>query len=107
VNKKITKKMMDKRPKKKRPSDKNRNNINADKCITKVVGAPAEFSIVSADDYAKVRVEALAFWDNGDSEAEWLEITAEDMDLKLSPSIEPLPVGGVQKKPALAKSGSC
>ena len=39
VNKKITKRMMDRRPKKSRPSDINRNNINQDKCITKVDSA--------------------------------------------------------------------
>ena len=36
VNKKITKRMMDRRPKKSRPSDINRNNQNHGKCITKM-----------------------------------------------------------------------
>lgn len=47
VNKKITKRMMDRRPKKTRPSDIHRNNVNFGKCITKVVGAPPDYTIVA------------------------------------------------------------
>ena len=107
VNKKITKRMMHRRPKKSRPSDINRNNVNDGKCITKVDNAPAEYTLMTEDDYMKVRADALKFWETGDSTAEWIEITAEDMDLQLSQSIEPLPEGGVQKKPPLVKSGTC
>jgi hypothetical protein len=39
---------MHKRPIKHRPSDINRRNINLDKCITKVEGAPSDYTIVSA-----------------------------------------------------------
>ena len=58
-------------------------------------------------DYAKVRDDALKFWENGDSAASWLEILPEDMELTLPQNIEPLPEGGVQKRPPLVKSGSC
>ena len=98
--------MMARRPKKSRPSDINRNNQNMDKCITKVENAPSEYTLMTEDDYMKVRADALKFWETGDSAAEWIEITAEDMDLKLSQSIEPLPEGGVQKKPPLVRSGT-
>ena len=61
----------------------------------------------SPPDYAKVREEALKFWENGDSATSWLEILPEDMELTLPQNIEPLPVGGVQKRPPLVKSGTC
>ena len=47
--KKITKKMMDRRPKKHRLSDINRNNVNLNKCITKIEGAPADYTIIPAE----------------------------------------------------------
>jgi hypothetical protein len=47
--KKIIKKKQDRRPIKHRLSDINRKNVNLDKCITKVEGAPAEFTLLSAD----------------------------------------------------------
>jgi len=105
--KKITKKMQHYRPKKHRLSDINRKNVNLHKCITKVDNAPSEYTMISADDYAKVRDDALKFWENGDSAASWLEILPEDMELTLPQNIEPLPEGGVQKRPPLVKSGSC
>ena len=46
--KKIIKKIMDRRPKKHRLSDINRKNINLDKCITKIPNAPADYTIISA-----------------------------------------------------------
>jgi hypothetical protein len=49
VNKKITKRMMDRRPKKSRLSDINRKNSNFGKCITKQEGAPADYTIMSAE----------------------------------------------------------
>jgi hypothetical protein len=49
VQKKIVKLKMDKRPIKHRLSDINRRNVNLNKCITKVVGAPADYTIVSAE----------------------------------------------------------
>ena len=49
VQKKIVKLKMDKRPIKHRLSDINRKNVNLNKCITKVVGAPADYTIVSAE----------------------------------------------------------
>jgi hypothetical protein len=39
--------MMHRRPKKTRPSDINRRNVNQDKCITKIEGAPADYFIPS------------------------------------------------------------
>lgn len=57
-------------------------------------------------DYMKVREEALLFWENGDPNAEWLEVTEEDMSIDLCPNVEPLPVGGVQKRPPLVRSGT-
>lgn len=98
---------MSRRPKKSRPSDITRNNSNEGKCITKVSGAPAEYTMVGESDYMSVRADALKFWDNGDPSAEWLEITAEDMELTLPQNIEALPEGGVQKVPPLVRSGSC
>eukprot|EP00607_Mallomonas_marina_P006412 CAMPEP_0182427564 /NCGR_PEP_ID=MMETSP1167-20130531/18447_1 /TAXON_ID=2988 /ORGANISM="Mallomonas Sp, Strain CCMP3275" /LENGTH=79 /DNA_ID=CAMNT_0024609881 /DNA_START=260 /DNA_END=499 /DNA_ORIENTATION=+ len=77
------------------------------KCITKVENAPPEYEIISAEEYMKVREEALKFWEEGDPTAEWLTITEEDMQVTLSPNRDPLPVGGVQKKPPLVRSGSC
>ena len=55
----------------------------------------------------KVREQALKFWDEGDPNSEWLTITEDDMKITLNSNIEPLPVGGVQKKPPLVKSGTC
>lgn len=45
---------MDRRPKKHRLSDVNRNNVNMNKCITKVVDAPTEYSILSAEGTVRV-----------------------------------------------------
>jgi hypothetical protein len=47
--KKIIKKKQDRRPIKSRLSDINRKNVNMNKCITKVEGAPADYTLVSAD----------------------------------------------------------
>ena len=58
-------------------------------------------------DYAKVREKALLFWENGSPVTPWLDITEEDMILTLPMNVEPLPVGGVQKRPSIVKSGSC
>ena len=46
--KKIIKRKMDRRPKKLRPSDVTRNNVNLHKCITKVENAPSEYTMISA-----------------------------------------------------------
>ena len=46
--KKIIKKIVDRRPKKHRLSDINRKNINADLCITKIPNAPADYTIITA-----------------------------------------------------------
>lgn len=54
----------------------------------------------------KVREKSLKFWEDGDSGTEWLEITAEDMLVTLCPNVDPLPEGGVQKKPPLVRSGT-
>eukprot|EP01035_Chromulina_nebulosa_P053194 gene53194-72661_t len=51
--KKIIKRKMDRRPKKHRLSDINRTNSNLGKCITKVLNAPPEYTIISAEDYMK------------------------------------------------------
>lgn len=106
VNKKITKKMMKNRPKKHRPSDINRNSVLQDKCITKVENAPSEYTIISSEEYMKVRDEAIKFWETGDSSAAWLEITEEDMVPTFSSNRDPLSEGGVQKRPNLVKSGT-
>ena len=98
---------MSRRPKKSRPSDITRNNSNEGKCITKVADAPAEYTMIEESDYMSIRADALRFWDNGDPSVEWLEITAEDMEVTLPQNIEPLPEGGVQKVPPLVRSGSC
>jgi hypothetical protein len=58
-------------------------------------------------EYMKVRDEALKFWDTGDSAAPWIAFTEEDMVPTFSTNREPLPEGGVQKRPPLVKSGSC
>mmetsp|Transcript_8674 Transcript_8674/g.8610 ORF Transcript_8674/g.8610 Transcript_8674/m.8610 type:complete len:148 (+) Transcript_8674:49-492(+) len=107
VQKKIVKLKIHTRPMKHRPSDINRRNVNLDKCITKVEGAPSDYTIVSAADYMKVREKALLFWEHGSPVTPWLDITEEDMILTLPMNVEPLPVGGVQKKPSIVKSGSC
>jgi len=107
VQKKIIKKKQDTRPIKHRLSDINRKNVNLNKCITKVENAPADYTIMTADEYEKIKAKALLFWVNGDSKAEWLEITEEDKAIgSFSQNIEPLPEGGVQKRPPLVKSGS-
>lgn len=46
--KKIIKKIVDRRPKKHRLSDINRKNINLDICITKIPNAPADYTIITA-----------------------------------------------------------
>ena len=107
VQKKIIKRKQDRRPIKSRLSDINRTNVNLNKCITKVEGAPADYTMVSAEDYMKVREKALLFWENGSTSTEWLQITDEDMVLTLPQNIDPLPQGGVQKRPNLVRSGSC
>jgi hypothetical protein len=57
-------------------------------------------------DYMKVREQALKFWEEGDPNTEWLEITEEDSVPTFSQNREPLPAG-VQKRLNLVKSGSC
>ena len=53
-----------------------------------------------------VREKSLKFWEDGDSNAEWLEITQDDMVVTFSQNLEP--VGNdMKKKPNLVKSGSC
>ena len=54
----------------------------------------------------KVREQALKFWEEGDPNTEWLEITEEDSVPTFSQNREPLPAG-TQKKINLVKSGSC
>jgi hypothetical protein len=49
VNKKITKRMMDRRPKKSRPSDIFRNNVNLNKCISKVPNAPDDYALLTPE----------------------------------------------------------
>jgi hypothetical protein len=101
--KKIIKKKQDQRPKKHRLSDINRSNVNLNKCITKVINAPSEYTLISAEEYAKVREKALSFWDSGSLSTPWLDITADDMKVVLPTNIEPLPEGGVPKKPKLVR----
>ena len=36
-----------------------------------------------------------------------LQITAEDLLITIPSNVEPLPEGGVQKRPSIVKSGSC
>jgi hypothetical protein len=107
VEKKIIMKKMHNRPKKHRPSDINRSNVNFGKCITKLENSPADYTIISADDYAKIRVDALKFWESGSPTTPWMELTDEDKTITLPQNIVPLPVGGVQKRPNIVKSGSC
>lgn len=40
---------MDRRPKKSRLSDINRNNVNLHKCITKISGAPDDYTLIPSD----------------------------------------------------------
>ena len=58
-------------------------------------------------EYMKVREQALKFWEEGDPDTEWLTITEEDMQIALPQNRDPLPVGGVQKRPPLVKTGTC
>ena len=76
---------MHRRPKKSRPSDINRNNVNDGKCITKVDNAPAEYTLMTEDDYMSTSgcSQVLGDWRQY---RQWIEITAEDMDLQLSQS---------------------
>lgn len=69
-------------------------------------GAPAEYTLMTADEYMKVRAEALKFWETGDPNTEWITVTPEDMMVVLPNNREPLPVGGVQKRPNLVRSGT-
>ena len=114
---------MHKRPKKHRLSDINRNNSNLNKCITKIEGAPSDYTIISAEgklhyqfllvtfddlfpqEYLKIREKALLFWENGDPDTEWDEITEEDKMMTLPTNISP-PPSGSQKKPPLVRSGT-
>lgn len=45
-----------------------------------------------------------SFWESGDSKAEWLEITEDDSVIVFSQNRDPLPEGGVLKRPKLLKS---
>lgn len=101
--KKIIKKKQDKRPKKHRLSDINRSNINLDKCITKVENAPAEYTLITAAEYEKVRSSALLFWENGSPTTPWITVTEDDMMVILPNNREPLPEGGVPKRPKLVR----
>jgi len=112
VQRKVIKKIMHRRPKKKRLSDIHRNNQNMDKCINHVPGAPDEYTLLAdltAEDHMNLAEEARRFWEVGDPNAPWIEITEADRELAkaIPQNIEPLPVGGVQKRPPLVKSGSC
>eukprot|EP01039_Chlorochromonas_danica_P002718 gene2718-2968_t len=100
---KIIKKKMHRRPKKHRPSDINRRNVNLHKCITKIENAPADYTLISAEDFEKVRAEANKFWEEGDPEAEWIEITDEDR-LLLLPQGSEAPPKGARKTLNLVRS---
>jgi len=54
----------------------------------------------------KVRAESLKFWQTGAPNVEWLTVTPEDMMVVLPNNREPLPAGGVQKRPNLIRSGT-
>lgn len=116
---------MDRRPKKSRPSDIFRNNVNFDKCITKLDNSPAEYTIISENGmrlclfafklHFKLSillppdphlVNPMDFWTNGDPEEEWLDITDEDRVLGLTSNIEPLSKEAIRKKPPLVRSGT-
>lgn len=51
--KKMIKKIMDKRPKKKRLSDIGRTTVNTGKCLTKMTDLPPEFTIIR-DEQGKI-----------------------------------------------------
>ena len=54
-------------------------------------------------DFEAIRVASLQFWNIGDPNAVWHEITEEDKALSIPQNIEPLPVGGIQKRPPIFK----
>lgn len=62
VQKKVIKKKMHTRPKKSRPSDINRSNTNANKCITKVPNAPADYTLMSAEGIYLFNVFSFLFF---------------------------------------------
>jgi hypothetical protein len=62
---------------------------------------------IFSSEYAKVRVNMLKFWEEGDPKVEWLTITEDEMVMTLPTNRDPLPEGGVQKRPPLVRSGSC
>eukprot|EP01031_Cornospumella_fuschlensis_P027833 gene27833-33614_t len=86
---KIIRKKMHRRPKKHRLSDINRNNRNLNKCITKVENAPPEYTIVSAEEFEKVRAQAMEFWQKGDPEAPWIPYIESDFKFTLPQTYSP------------------
>jgi len=128
VNKKITKRMMDRRPKKSRPSDINRNNQNHGKCITKMDLGP-DYTLLPAAGRLAVffaharwklfrpcrlladfdehhQANMLRFWEEGSPEDEWIELTEEDMK-NVGPSTCQVPPinDGTPKNPPIRKNG--
>ncbi len=43
----------------------------------------------------------MRFWEEGDPNSEWHEITEEDMIVAVSRNLDPLPIGGVMKRPPI------
>lgn len=95
---------MDRRPIKHRLSDINRKNVNLNKCITKLAGAPEQYEVVTAEQYEKERAEAMRFWEEGDPEVKWIEILPEDMVLTLPQNTESFDPSTRKKFPPLYKS---
>lgn len=90
---KIIKKIMHRRPKKHRPSDINHRSVNHNKCITKVPNAPPEYILLSEEEFMAKHQSASNFWETGDPEAAWHEITEEDMIPVINNNMEPPPPG--------------
>jgi hypothetical protein len=54
----------------------------------------------------KEREAALKFWQTGDASAEWIEIIASDKECVLPRNMDPLPAGGVQKRPPIIRQNA-
>ena len=127
---------MDRRPKKLRLSDVNRKNVNMNKCISKIEGAPSDFTLIAAEGtqgpfislhniFSLSPLEKLNltisrpflffivdFKAGGSSFWETGDIKAEWLTLStdgsdyFSNNREPVAPGS-QKKPQIVKSGTC
>lgn len=134
VQKKAIRGVMDKQPRKSRPSDINRRNINHNKCITRVPQGPdytfakdlSKLSLLNYDflnwvhvcffvslapeEFAIKLEQSRRVWDDDynheDSDALRIDLIPEDFVQHITPNYGPVPKRLRQPDPRLPKSGT-